>query len=89
LGLNSVPVDDPGDDGFGGWPKPRARSMNHCLDHNPSMTRCRVGGMGGIGGILAFPALPSGVLACDLVPVEDGHRRGGDPDPQELIGAGV
>lgn len=42
-----------------------------------------------VGGILAFPALPSGVLADDLVPVEDGHRRGGDPDPQQLPGIRV
>ena len=42
-----------------------------------------------IGRILAFPALPPGMLADDLVTVEDGHRRGGDPDPQQLSGVGV
>ena len=42
-----------------------------------------------IGRILALPALPPNMLADDLVPVEDGHRSGGDPDPQQLPGVGV
>ena len=46
-------------------------------------------GMRYIGRILALPAQPPDLLTDDPVPVEDGHRRGHDPDPQQLPGVGA